>query len=298
MTEFPILLRNSERKDFKTCQAKWNWRWNMGLIPAMPRQDARWFGGLIHVALAEWLMPPENANGKRRGFTRGKDPIATWHRLCKEAFVSMATSQYYSPELEREWEDAEALGEIMLAGYLNHYGLDETWEVLAPEQRFTAQVAFNARQRALRPDLPEWIVTMLGTMDVIIRDHMDGHIKCVDHKTTDRKESGEHLTRDDQAGTYIAFGTKFLRDAGMIGEREEVVGMIYNYLRKSKPDPRRTNSSGQALNQDGSISKRQPLELFWREDVRRSTYARLHQLERIADDAEAMALVKSGDTWV
>src|SRR4029077_18564633 len=73
-----------------------------------------------------------------------------------------------------------------------------------------------------------------------------------------------------------------------------VVGMIYNYLRKSKPDPRPTNSSGQALNQDGSISKRQPLELFWREDVRRSNYARLHQLERIADDAEQMAAIKVG----
>ena len=297
MTEVPMLLRNSERKDFKTCQAKWNWRWNMGLVPAMPRQDARWFGGLIHEALALWLMPPANATGKKRGFTRGADPIATWHKLCKDAFVGMATSQYFSSEMEREWSNAEDLGELMLAGYLAKWGMDDSWEVLNPEQRFTALVPFNARQRAQQP-CPPHIVRMLGTMDVIIRDHMDGHIKCVDHKTTDRKESGEHLTRDDQAGTYIAFGTQFLRQAEMIGPNEAVVGMIYNYLRKSKPDPRRTNSQGQALNNDGTVSKRQPLELFWREDVRRSKYARLHQLSRIADDAEQMLAIKAGNLGI
>ena len=273
----------------------------MGLVPAMPRQDARWFGGLIHQALAEWLMPPKGAKGPKRGFVRGKDPIQTWHELCKDAFVSMAASQYFSSELAREWEDAEALGELMLLGYLNHYGMDDAWEVLNPEQRFRAKISFSDRQA--RAPMEWWtrlglrqpyIAEMLGTMDVIIRDHVDGHVKCVDHKTTDRKESGEHLTRDDQAGTYIALGTAFLRKAGLIGEKEAVVGMIYNYLRKSKPDPRPTNSSGQALNQDGSISKRQPLELFWREDVRRSNYARLHQLERIADDAEQMAAIRVG----
>ena len=295
------MLRNSERHDFKTCQAKWNWRWNMGLVPAMPRQDARWFGGLIHLALAQWLQPPENATGKKRGFTRGKNPIETWHELCKDAFVSMASSQYFSSEMQREWTDAEALGELMLAGYLAKYGRDDAWEVLSPEQRFRAKVPFNTRQAAMRTDWmnrlglrPPFITEMLGTMDVIIRDHTDGHVKAVDHKTTDRKESGEHLTRDDQAGTYIAFGTAFLRKAEMIGPKESVVGMIYNYLRKSKPDPRKTNARGQALNQDGSVSKRQPLELFWREDVRRSNYARLHQLERIADDAEQMAAIRAG----
>ena len=299
---YPIpMMRNSERHDFKTCPAKWNWRWNMGLVPAMPRQDARWFGGLIHLALARWLMPPENATGPKRGFTRGEDPIATWHALCKDAFVSMASSQYFSSEMERDWTDAEALGELMLAGYLAKYGTDPAWEVLAPEQRFRAKVPFNERQGRApiewmnRIGLRQpYITEMFGTMDVIIRDHTDGHVKCVDHKTTDRKESGEHLTRDDQAGTYIAFGTSFLRKTEMIGPKEEVVGMIYNYLRKSKPDSRKTNAQGQALNNDGTVSKRQPLELFWREDVRRSTYARLHQLERIADDAETMAAVRAG----
>ena len=295
------MMRNSERKDFKTCQAKWNWRWNMGLVPAMPRQDAKWFGGIIHVALAEWFNPPAGVKGPKRGFTRGRDPIETWHELCKDAFVSMASSQYFSPEMEREWTDAEALGELMLAGYLVKYGRDDAWEVLNPEQRFRAKVPFNERQG--RAPMEWWtrlglrqpyITEMFGTMDVIIRDHHDGHIKCVDHKTTDRKESGEHLTRDDQAGTYIAFGTAFLRKAELIKPNEAVVGMIYNYLRKSKPDSRRTNAQGQALNQDGSVSKKQPLELFWREDVRRSNYARTHQLERIADDAEQMAAIRAG----
>lgn len=299
------MMRNSERRDFKTCQCKWNWRWNMGLVPAMPRQDARWFGGLIHQALAEWLQPPENATGKKRGFTRGKDPIATWHRLCKDAFVGMATSQYFSPEMEREWTNAEDLGELMLAGYLAKYGMDDAWEVLNPEQRFRAKIPLNARQVDMHAGLqagwmarlgihPPNITEVFGTFDVAIRDHTDGHVKLVDHKTTDRKESGEHLTKDDQAGTYISLGTAFLRKAGLIAPDEAIVGMIYNYLRKSKPDPRRTNSQGQALNQDGSVSKRQPLELFWREDVRRSKAARLHQLSRIADDAEQMAAIRAG----
>lgn len=295
------MLRNSERHAFKTCQAQWNWRWNRGLIPAMDKQDSRWFGGLIHIALQNWLTPPKNATGPKRGFTRGKDPIETWHELCKDAYVSMAASPYFDDDRQRKWVDAALLGETMLAGYLVRYGLDPAWEVINPEQLFRAKVSFNERQgRApvawwTRLGLrPPYITEMFGKIDVVIRDHTDGHIKCVDHKTADRKESGENLTKDDQAGTYISFGTAFLRKAGLIGQNEAVVGMIYNFLRKGMPDDRPTNSIGQALNKDGSVSMKQPLELFWREDVRRGKAARVRQLVRIADDAEQMAAIRAG----
>lgn len=306
------MLRNSERTAFKRCQAQWNWAWNygpdgLGLTPIFEPQGARWFGSMLHVALAEWYTPPKGKNG----FCRGRDPRETWEDLAKEAFTNIRTTEY-AEDAEQEWADARDLGAIMLTGYLAYHGTDEAWEVLMPEQRFDAKIPFNNRQKKMlassdnRMNLSSrlryqsqggFITRLVGTFDMPIRDHsVAGEpIKIVDHKSTGKKESIAHLTKDDQVGTYISTSTGFLRKANLIRPDEAVTGVIFNYLRKSKPkDDRPTNEAGQFLNKDGSVSKNQGVPLFWREEVPRNKANRIRQVVRIADDAETIQAVRSG----
>lgn len=294
------LMRNSERAAFKTCPAKWNWAWNMGLTLQMPTKSAAWFGSIVHVAMAEWYAPA----GGKDGFTRGRDPRETIAEEFKNEYTTISAGPYWDEVSEKEYWDAAALGEIMMTAYLAEYGTDDAWEVLMPETRFRAKVAFNNRQAGIPlshwislgfPRGPNGFITeLVGTFDMPIRDHTDGHVKVVDHKTTNKKENIAWLEKDDQTGTYVAVSTSYLRKAGFISEKEAVVGAVWNYLRKGKPDARPTDELGRCLNKDGTVSKVQPSPLFWRVDLRRNKHNRLRQLQRIADDAETMAAVRNG----
>lgn len=318
MTDELPMLRNSERFAFKRCQAQWNWAWNyqpggIGLTPIFEPQGARWFGSMLHVALAEWYTPPDQSeikSNKKRGFIRGKNPLETWEELCKEAYAQLRTTEF--GDGEQEWATAKELGAVMLAGYLAHHGIDEAWEVLMPEQRFSAKIPYNNRQKRMLEKSDSrmnpstrvrwatggrFITLLVGTFDMPIRDHSvaGNPIKIVDHKSTGKKESIAHLTKDDQVGTYISVSTGFLRNAKIISAGEAVTGVIFNYLRKSKPTTDRpTNDNGQFLNKDGSVSKNQGVPLFWREEIPRNKANRIRQIVRIADDAESIQAVRGG----
>jgi hypothetical protein len=116
----------------------------------------------------------------------------------------------------------------------------------------------------------------------------------VDHKTTNKRENIKHLVKDDQAGTYIAVGTGYLRHLNLIKKDEAIDGMIFSYLRKAKPPEKPCNAAGQVLNKDGTVSKVQPAPLFWREQVMRGKANRMRQVQRIAEDAEQIARARQG----
>jgi hypothetical protein len=350
------LLRNSERSDFKSCESKWNWRWNHGLVPAMPSTDARWFGTGWHLVWAEYYTPPIKDGKRANGFTRGRDPHETWAQFCKDEYGAVSAGVYWDEAADKEWHDAEALGHIMIDGYLAEYKGDPHWEVLMPEQRFRANIPFNDRQAfmplskrvALGIDGKSFITTLVGTFDMPIRDHSFAVPKVivVDHKTTQRKENVKQMEKDDQGGTYIAIGTQFLRRAGLIGPKEAVWGALWNYARKGKPpDDDILDNQGRKRNKPqkehyanqldgmtiggafwthdmlintpirskveskmtlekladmadvrvlGEVSLSQPGPLFWRIPVERGAKNRIHQISRIADDAEKMAEIRAG----
>lgn len=295
--ESSALLRNSERASFKKCQAQWNWGWQMGLTQVQIKQDARWFGTGIHLVLAEFYTPPPGKDG----FTRGRHPLETWEEFCRGHNAVLKTGDYYDDDAEYEFVKARELGEAMLTEYMKQYGDDPHWEVLMPETRFEANIPFTADQ--IRRGVPERIMVegknitkLVGTFDMPVRDHSfpKPRVMVVDHKTTNKRENTKHLVKDDQAGTYIAVGTGYLRHLGFIGKNEAIDGMIFNYLRKAKAPDKPRNAQGQVLNKDGSVSKVQPAPLFWREQVMRGKANRIRQVERIAEDAEQIAMARQG----
>src|SRR5882757_9431655 len=81
-----VMIRTSERRDFKRCQQRWAWGWRQGLVPKGPPANALWFGIGIHLALAEWYKGP--------GLKRGRHPADTWGKYVNGEIAYIRTQKY------------------------------------------------------------------------------------------------------------------------------------------------------------------------------------------------------------
>lgn len=269
----------------------------------------------MHLVMAEWYVP-----GKKRG----RPMEETWDQFTKDSYETIRVQESDSGGAVT-YEDARELGFDMIAQYLEEYGHDPHWEIISPEQRFGALIP-----SLLDPTAP--VAENVGTLDLVVRDLNDGSIRLVDHKNVGTIQY-QHLVLDDQAGTYIALGTHVLRDMGLIGPKESIKGMEYNFLRKAKKDTRPENERGQKLNKPekkhyierinaeigndtltkkmtlaqleklagelnlvvgGEVSKNQPTKNFLRFFVPRTAKERNTQIKRIAADVEVMNMFRSG----
>jgi len=251
----------------------------MGLIPKGESPDALWFGIGVHIALAEWY---------KLGLKRGPHPAKTFAEWCGEeereirASYGDRDSEWYD---EPKFEDARDLGIAMLEGYVDEYGKDPTWDVIAIEQQF--------RITLMRAGVP--IAEFWSTFDGVYRDLADrGKIKLMEHKTT-RAIQPAYLALDDQGGAYWAVAGYLLRKNGILKPGEDIAEITYNFLRKAQPDPRERNAEGAYLNLDGSVSKKQPPPLFAREPVERHPAEQKRQLERLSDEVAVMNAMRSGE---
>lgn len=306
------LLRQSERSTFKRCPQRWAWSYLEGLIPNTEDRGARWFGTGLHLCFAEWYIP---------GIKRGRPLAETWDEYTKDSYETIRVKSDLDGQPDM-YEDARELGFNIIAQYEGRYGVDPHWEVIAPEQRFKAMI----------PDprnMKQAIAQNVGTMDLVVRDLNDGRIKMVDHKTAGQIQTS-HLSIDDQAGSYIALGTFVLRNLGLIGPKEAIAGMEYNFVRKARADTRPINSDGlrtnlpkkahffeelnkhfeltgketlanlQKIAEDNGIqvfgdpSAKQPKSNFERIFVARTTRERNNQIKRIGAEVVVMNQFREG----
>lgn len=261
------LIRTSERKDFKRCQQRWYWAWRCGLRKRGRDASALWLGIGVHEALANWYIGP--------GLKRGIHPaeyFADW-AAGEIEYVKASRSEDYQDDV---WMDARDLGITMLEGYIEKYGRDEQWDVIAPEESFQIDLPRRNGQGLL--------AIYCGTFDLVYRDRADGQIKLGEHKTA-KQILTHHLALDEQAGTYWAVASQILRHRGVLKRGEQIGSITYNFLRKGVPDPRPENAEGQKLNKDNSVSKNQPAPLFRREEIFRTTGERASQLRRVQSEA-------------
>lgn len=275
------LVRTSERSAFKKCRWAWDLSFNQGLRQRRDAPVLR-FGTLIHEALAEWYVP---------GRKRGRDPVAAFLKFYERDVAAAGEFVIYgddgSPDANETWLTAKDLGVEMLEMYLEHYGDDRDWKVLATEQTFKVPVRHPRTGRVL--------FYYVGTLDLIMEEISKGRIWIWDHKTTVAINL-KALGLNEQFGSYWAFGTEWIEKQGLLTNRQfkDLSGLMVNYLRRARKDDRPRNEMGQSLNKDGSVSKKQQAKVFHREPTWRTMDDRERVRRRAMNDWREMEMVKEG----
>lgn len=245
------LVRNSERSQWLRCRQSHHWAYTERIKPKIEHPALR-FGTLVHKAL-EVRYPI--------GVKRGPLPSKTFSKVYYEQIKELGEFGFKADD---EWVDAHDLGVKMMKGYVELYGKDTDYEVLATERTFKVKVSGVVR--------PTYFV---GTMDGVWKNRNNGRILIKDYKTTkDNPTLVSYLGLDEQATMYMSYGVADLVRAGFL--KGYPSHMLYTFLKKAYPsDDRPVNAEGLYLNNDGSVSKRQGENvLFHRETVYRDKVQR------------------------
>lgn len=291
------MLRTSERTNFKRCLWLWNENYNERRKPIDERPALR-FGTLIHAAL-EARYP--------KGIKRGPKPAETFEKLYLADQKKQEAK--WGMRVDDEWEEALGLGIAMLEHFIEEYGRDEEWEVIASEMTFKTPVYTPPNPGAeggylLADGTPvtnkKVLFYYVGTIDNVLRSRMDQSVFLNDWKTTINdpvKEGQGKGVLDEQATAYWTWGADALIRDKILKPRDvqNLAGMLYTFLRKAKKDPRpQDDKTGARLNQDGSISKKQPPPYFHRELVYRSEHEREEARQRAVSEFVEMEMRRAG----
>lgn len=195
------------------CRLRWHWQYRKGLrrLGVTPALD---LGTGIHHAL-------------EAHYGRGEDPA--------RAFDEWATKR--TAEIDPSWTsdlkammDIRELGLAMINGYVEHYGSNpeaEGFEVLATEKTLS-QALVNPLTKEQSPYL------LVARLDGLVRDLETGRLFSLEHKTYSRLDT-KQFPKDIQFTAQVALGQNLADEMGI---DDEVVGVIYNGLRKQAPGPR------------------------------------------------------------
>lgn len=288
------MLRTSERGALKKCEFLWDLTYNRRIKPLTDMPALR-YGSLIHGALAAYYPP---------GVKRGEHPAIAFERLYEADMAANREIFGMKVDEDEKWINAGELGPAMLNNYVDEYGADDRWEVLVTEWPGKCLVY---RPESYDPNYPPeaqesaipwfWYTFVL---DGVWRDRQDKTLWIPDHKTTAGLGDNKHkyLQLDDQAGAYWSFGVEALVLEGLLKQNQRLNGMLYNFLRKAMPDERPSRfEKGKRLylNQDGSISKKQPSPYFKRYPIFRDDPDRAEAMRRAEVDMRRIELFRSGE---
>lgn len=272
--EGEVMIRTSERSDFMRCKQKWWWAYQEHLTPKVSAPALR-FGTLIHAALEAYYVPQTLRSWNAKGPKRGPHPAKTFTKVYNAERDALGKMKIYSEP--PEWLDALELGIEMMNNYIELYGQDNQYRVVAPEKAF--QVDIHDADG-------NYSFTYVGQLDVIVQDMLTKQFGIWDHKTA-AGLGVDHLSMDEQVSSYDAMAPYLYPDI-------ELSFMMFNILRKGKKDTRPVNELGQHLNKDGTVSKNQPPPLFTRHMVFRGAEERRNLIQRAIYQAEEMAEIRGG----
>lgn len=114
-------------------------------------------------------------------------------------------------------EGADPLVEFMYDGYVDFYGADNAWEILATEIDFEVPL-YNR-------DGSESEFVLHGRIDLIVRNRGTGKIFVVDHKTCANLPTEKALDFDEQMAMYTIAGRRM---------GYKIHGAVYNAIRSKK----------------------------------------------------------------
>jgi hypothetical protein len=228
-----IHMRTSERRAAKRCWQRWWWSYREGLTAKEPSM-ALWFGSGIHEALAHYY--------NRKGYKRNLDFVEVWEKWCDEGDPD---SLLYLPvsEMGDDWVEARGLGISMLREYHKRYEGDKDWDFIQPEMPFQVRIKLDDGSE----------IEYDGTLDGVYRKKSTRKIELLENKTA-KNISVRHLSLDDQAGGYWGVAATILRHKGILGGRQNIEGINYNFLRKAMPDDRPRDADGYATNKPTKVN--------------------------------------------
>jgi hypothetical protein len=311
----PPIITTSERRALKRCPQRWWWEYRDGLR-SNEMSPALWFGIGIHLGLAHYYG--------NVGYKRNLDFIDVWRDYCDNDEISKVIRTAADGFSEDEsWVDAKALGETMLNGHHALYGGDPDKDMVHVEEPFEIGIP-HPRNPA------EDIVLFNSTFDGVYRSKSTKKFGLQEHKTA-KAITTDHLPLDDQGGSYWAVASIVLRHKGILGPRQSIDGIEYNFLRKGVPDERPKDRDGYATNKPikkhyvaalleagrdadekwsltrlqeeadaaklrvlGDRSMNQPAPLFQRDYVNRVPAERATMIDRIANEGMLVAAYDSG----
>lgn len=289
----PRLLRNSERGAAKRCEQRWYWEFVDLLKPDEDGKALR-FGDLIHQALAKYY---------KKGTKRGPHPAKTFKKLYEGQWEELGRLNM-KPNDEEKWLDAGDLGHDMLTAYVKEYKeRDESFKILSTEQTFQVPIVIGPKDiknkhlldLLIRTGILPLKIVVVGTLDGVAIDLAKNEDEAffLEHKTAAAIDlSG--LPMDEQAGTYWTYAPKWLWRQGLLADGQYPTHILYNFLRKAMQDTRPVNEDGHRLNQDGSVSKKQPSRYFDRQPIYRDHADRVNMHNRLIQEAVRLELIRRG----
>lgn len=264
------IVRSGERATYKRCPKKWYWAWRKGYVLKSKTFGALDLGTWWHAGLAKWY----GLLGLERN-----DSFAVLFGIEANVAIQAAQENNAPDHVIEQADELAALGLEMALAYETYYGTDPGVNVLATEVHLEFTIPHL--------DTGKIIAVHRLTPDLIYMDR-DGNVWLMEHKTAKAIRT-EHLSIDDQARPYGSMAERALRKAKILMPKREFKGIMYNFARKALPDQRPTNSKGQYLNKDQSVSKSQPPAYFVRKPVVLSRKAKLITLKRV--QLETMIIV-------
>lgn len=195
-----IVVSYSELKTYRECPLKHKWEYHDRWAPT-EEKPALARGHLWH-----WVMAA-HYTAIRQAQKENRIPDA------EEIFDTVKQGLFDAGGNQTE---DQGLITWMYAGYLEAYGLDPDWEILAVEHKAEVPILEGMRESGY------WLKVII---DLVIRDRFTGKIWIVDHKTGRDAEKDKDLDLDDQFGLYTA---------GVRALGKPVLGSIYNGARTQR----------------------------------------------------------------
>lgn len=184
--------------------------------------------------------------------------------------IARGVAELLWPQDGSDQSELQSLVWWMYQGYVEKYGKDSQWEILAVEVKFQA--------RLKNPDGTPSKYLLKGKLDLVVRDRKTGKIWIVDHKSGANLPDQMELDIADQFGLYAWL----LREAGI-----EVIGAIHSANRTTRNQgdrPENQDENGEPLK---ASTKKQTLD----QRMRRTLLNRGDkELDSIARDALAVAI--------
>jgi hypothetical protein len=314
--QIPV-LRTSERGDFKRCPFLWETTWLRGLT-SRRAPTWSWFGTAFHAGMETRYKP----GTKRAPLAKSIDSALE----SMEGEIGMIYTAGGEVDDDEKVEAKELLI-AMITGYYEHWGPESNWDIIHPEQSFQIDV--------MDPNDPDKLLAIYtGQWDIFAMDRNTKKKWLWDHKT--RKsflKDWSYLELNDQSGSYLWVAPEVLRMLGLLGKKENIEGIVFNYARKHLPDPRPLDADGLARNNPqkadyvaaleqvglevparlpslavleemaqqaglpkvlGQVSKVQPAPLFHREEVYRAPQERATMGRRVQAEVANMNAMRKG----